>query len=230
VGTLGLAGFADLGLDQIIRARAAAPRSARRHSSVIFVELAGGPTQFETYDPKPDAPQEYRGAFGVLDTRLPGVLFSEWMPRQAAIADKLTIIRSIYHPSNSHDPSSHLTQTGYYKRGPKGGPNQMPAFGCVVAKLRAPDKAALPAYVAVPRAMRNGGPAHLGKSYNPFETSATRPGPISRSRTSRSKHPSTSAGSTTAVDCSGPSTRVVDLQTSREPPRRSMTSRTRPST
>jgi len=170
VGTLGLAGFADLGLDQILRARAAAPRSARRHSSVIFVELAGGPTQFETYDPKPNAPQEYRGAFGVLGTRLPGVLFSEWMPRQAAIADKLTIIRSIHHPSNSHDPSSHLTQTGYYKRGPKGGPNQMPAFGCVAAKLLAPSKPALPSYVAVPRVMRNGGPAHLGKSYNPFET------------------------------------------------------------
>ena len=170
VGTLGLAGFAQLGLDQVLRARAAAPAGSRQKSSVIFVELAGGPTQFETYDPKPEAPREYRGAFGVLGTRLPGVLFSEWMPRQAAIADKLTIIRSIHHPSNSHDPSSHLTQTGYYKSGPKGGPNQMPAFGCVVAKLRGPNANTLPAYVAVPRIMRNGGPAHLGKSYNPFET------------------------------------------------------------
>ena len=148
----------------------AQPTTTRKHTSVIFIELAGGPTQFETYDPKPNAPKEYRGEFGVVQTNLPGVTFSEWMPRQAALADKLAIVRSIHHPSNSHDPSSHLTQTGYYKRGPKGGVNQMPAFGCVVAKVRGPNAPTLPPYVAVPRIMRNGGPAHLGKSFNPFET------------------------------------------------------------
>jgi hypothetical protein len=172
VGALGMAGSlgVGIGLDQVLRARDAQPISAARQTSVIFIELAGGPTQFETYDPKPNAPKEYRGAFGVAQTTLPGVFFSEWMPRQAEIADKLAVVRSIHHPSNSHDPSSHLTQTGYYKRGPKGGVNQMPAFGCVVAKLRGSNVATLPPYVAVPRKMRNGGPAHLGKSYNPFET------------------------------------------------------------
>ena len=170
VGSLGLAGCVGLNLDQVLRARDAQSATARKNTSVIFIELAGGPTQFETYDPKPNAPREYRGAFGTVQTNLPGVLFSEWMPRQAALADKLAIIRSVHHPSNSHDPSSHLTQTGYYKRGPKGGVNQMPAFGCVVAKVRGPNAATLPPYVAVPRTMRNGGPAHLGKSFNPFET------------------------------------------------------------
>jgi hypothetical protein len=172
VGALGMTASlgVGIGLDQVLRAREAQPISAARKTSVIFIELAGGPTQFETYDPKPNAPKEYRGAFGVAQTNVPGVHFSEWMPRQARIADKLAVVRSIHHPSNSHDPSSHLTQTGYYKRGPKGGINQMPAFGCVVAKLRGPNVATLPPYVAVPRKMRNGGPAHLGKSYNPFET------------------------------------------------------------
>ena len=173
VGALGMAGFAGtlgIGLDQVLRARDAQPSSTRKTTSVIFLELAGGPTQFETYDPKPNAPKEYRGAFGVAQTNLPGVVFSEWMPRQARIADKLAIVRSIHHPSNSHDPSSHLTQTGYYKSGPKGGINQMPAFGCVVAKVRGSNAATLPPYVAIPRTMRNGGPAHLGKSFNPFET------------------------------------------------------------
>ena len=172
VGALGMTASlgVGIGLDQVLRAREAQPISTARKTSVIFIELAGGPTQFETYDPKPNAPKEYRGAFGVAQTNVPGVHFSEWMPRQARIADKLAVVRSIHHPSNSHDPSSHLTQTGYYKRGPKGGINQMPAFGCVVAKLRGPNVATLPPYVAVPRKMRNGGPAHLGKSYNPFET------------------------------------------------------------
>jgi len=172
VGALGMTASlgVGIGLDQVLRAREAQPISTASKTSVIFIELAGGPTQFETYDPKPNAPNEYRGAFGVAQTNVPGVQFSEWMPRQAGIADKLAVVRSIHHPSNSHDPSSHLTQTGYYKRGPKGGINQMPAFGCVVAKLRGPNVATLPPYVAVPRKMRNGGPAHLGKSYNPFET------------------------------------------------------------
>ena len=170
VGSLGMAGFAGLSLDRVLHARNTQPVAARKNTSVIFIELAGGPTQFETYDPKPQAPKEYRGAFGTVQTSLPGVIFSEWMPRQAQLADKLAIVRSIHHPSNSHDPSSHLTQTGYYKRGPKGGINQMPAFGCVVAKVRGPNAPTLPPYVAVPRIMRNGGPAHLGKSFNPFET------------------------------------------------------------
>ncbi len=178
VGSLAIASSLGTGLqlDQILRHRAAQAADASpsaqspKTTSVIFIELAGGPTQFETYDPKPNAPKEYRGSFGVTQTNLPGTIFSEWMPAQARIADKLAVIRSIHHPSNSHDPSSHLTQTGYYKQGPKGGVNQMPAFGCVVAKLRGANTATLPPYVAVPRTMRNGGPAHLGKSYNPFET------------------------------------------------------------
>ena len=89
LGGLGMAGFAGhfgVGLDQVLRARDAQPTSARKTTSVIFIELAGGPTQFETYDPKPNAPKEYRGAFGVVQTNLPGVIFSEWMPRQAALA------------------------------------------------------------------------------------------------------------------------------------------------
>ena len=56
-----------------------------RRTSVIYVELAGGPTQFETYDPKPDAPIEYRGSFGIARTNVPGVIFSELMPEQAKL-------------------------------------------------------------------------------------------------------------------------------------------------
>ena len=165
----GLAGLAAVSLPDVLRAQAATGTPVRK-KSVIFIELAGGPTQFETYDPKPTAPREYRGPMKEVQTNEPGVFFGETMREQAKILDKLTIIRSIHHPKNSHDPSSHLSQTGYYKTGAKGGPNQMPSFGSVITKVLGPNAPALPAYVAIPRVMRNGGSAHLGKGCNPFET------------------------------------------------------------
>lgn len=172
-GFLG-AGFLGLGgltLADVLRERAsAADVTGTAKTSVIFVELAGGPTQFETYDPKPDAPSNYRGPLSAIQTNLPGIMFSQFMAKQAQIADRLTIIRSIHHRSSSHDPSSHLTQTGYYKTGKKGGANQMPSLGSVAARFRGPNHPALPAYVAVPRVMRNGGSAQLGLSCAPFET------------------------------------------------------------
>ncbi|MEO1998288.1 MAG: DUF1501 domain-containing protein, partial [Planctomycetaceae bacterium] len=87
IGTLGLGG---LTLADMLRldANAEQEREGRPQTSVIFLELAGGPTQFETYDPKPDAPAEYRGALQAIDTQLPGVYFSELMVEQARIADK----------------------------------------------------------------------------------------------------------------------------------------------
>ena len=168
----GFLGAAGLSLADILglQARARAAGRTPRKTSVIFVELAGGPTQFETYDPKPKAPVEYRGPFGVVQTKIPGVIYSEMMTEQAKIADKLAIVRSIHHRHNSHDPSSHLSQTGYYKTGPKGGPNQMPCFGSVIAKVRGPNARSLPAYVSVPSIMRNGQSAYLGQAFNPFET------------------------------------------------------------
>ncbi len=172
-GFLGLGG---LSLPEVLRLRAASANDAAADAkAVIFVELAGGPSQFETYDPKPHAPVEYRGEFGVVATNIPGVMFSELMVQQAKVMDKLSIVRSVHHQSNSHDPSSHLSQTGYYKRGPKGGRSSadtMPCFGSVIAKVRGSNVSGLPAYVAVPNTMRNGYAAYLGKSYNPFETVA----------------------------------------------------------
>ena len=114
------AGFSSLlgiSLPGLLQLQAASGARGRR-TSLIFVEMAGGPTQFETYDPKPDAPVEFRGEFQPIGTSIPGVQFSEWLPEQAKIAEKLCVIRSIHHGHNSHDPSSHLSQTGDYKSGP----------------------------------------------------------------------------------------------------------------
>lgn len=166
VGSLGI--LSGLTLPRLIRARATSAEGARK-TSVIYLELAGGPSQFETYDPKPDAPREYRGMFGSIPTTLAGIRFCDLMPRQARILDKLAIVRSIRHRHNSHDPSSHLVQSGYYKVGPKGGPNQFPCIGSTISKLRGPNAHGLPAYAAIPKVMRNGRAAFLGNSYDPFE-------------------------------------------------------------
>ena len=164
-GFLGLGG---LTLPSILRARESG--GASRNAAVIFLELAGGPTQFETYDPKPDAPSEIRGPLGVVRTNVPGVIFSELMAEQAKVMDKLAIIRSIHHDSSSHDTSSHLTQTGYYKKGRKGSDNSMPSIGSITARTRGANTPGMPAYVAIPSVMRNGEAAHLGQACLPFET------------------------------------------------------------
>lgn len=169
-GAMGLAG---LSLSDVLRLQAASATESAKlttDTAVIFIELAGGPSQFETYDPKPKAPQEIRGPFQSIPTSQPGERFCELLPQQAKLLDKLTVIRSIHHNKNSHDPSSHLSQTGYYKRGPKGSPNEMPSFGSVISETRGPNHPEMPAYVAVPRVMRNGGSAFLGNKCDCFQT------------------------------------------------------------
>ncbi len=169
VGSLGLGG---LTLPQILahRAALAAEGKSPRKTSVIFIEQAGGPTHFETYDPKPLAPSEYRGPLGVVNTCIPGIQLSELMVEQAKIMDRLAVIRSIHHDSSSHSTSAHLTQTGYYLRDRQSRENSMPSTGSITSKVRGSNVEGIPAFVSVPRAMRFGGAAHLGKSHNAFET------------------------------------------------------------
>src|SRR4051812_42131510 len=107
-------GLLALGLSGILRLRAATARSAPR-TAVIFVQLGGGATQFETYDPKPDAPAEYRGAFRSIPTSVPGVRFCELLPRQARLMDGMTVVRSVTHQEASHI-ALHVVESGYFLR------------------------------------------------------------------------------------------------------------------
>ena len=169
--TAGVLGLGGLTLPQLLRAReqATSGGAARNNAAVIFVELAGGPTHFETYDPKPSAPVEYRGPFQAIATALPGVAFSELMVEQAKVADRIAIVRSVQHQSNSHDTSSHLTQTGHYKLGEKGGANSFPSVGSLTSRIRGANQQGLPAYVSSPNVMRNGKASFAGAGFNPFE-------------------------------------------------------------
>lgn len=169
VGFLGLGGMSLADLLRIRAQAADAGRSAQK-TSVIFVELAGGPPQHETYDPKPEAPAEFRGMYGVARTNVPGVVFSDRMSHQARVMDKLAVVRSMHHDSGSHRTSSHLTQTGYYLRDRQNNENEMPCAGSIVSKIRGSNAPGIPAYVAVPRVTRFGDAAWLGHGFNAFAT------------------------------------------------------------
>ncbi len=130
----------------------------------------------ETWDPKPAAPDQYRGPLGAIRTRLPGVLFGELLPRQAAIADRLAVVRTVHHGSGDHTKSNHWMLTGF--EGPAfNAPifrHQLrPSLGSATARLRGANMPGLPPYVAVPH-LRGGTDnffhyaAYLGGGANPF--------------------------------------------------------------
>ncbi len=145
-----------------------AVESVTPRTAVIQIFLSGGPSQHDTFDPKPDAPVEYRGPFQSIPTRLPGVRITELFPRVAGLMDKLTILRSVHHGDGSHHHSCHWMLTGYYPQNLQFNVNQRPALGCVTARFRGPNRPGLPAYVAMPRPSTYGNAAYLGVGYNPF--------------------------------------------------------------
>lgn len=86
--------------------------SARAHRAVIFVFLSGGLAQHESFDPKPEAPDVIRGEFGSIQTKVPGLRYTEHLPLLAARADRTTLVRSLGHRSNDHSAGHHIMLTG----------------------------------------------------------------------------------------------------------------------
>ena len=131
--------------------------------SVIQIVLPGGMAHQESWDPKPEAPLEYRGPFGVAKTKLPGVVLNENFKATAGVADKMTIIRSIAGKDADHGRASYTMFTGYRKSPAI----EHPALGAVVSHEFGPRKD-LPPYVAVPSANEYGGTGYLGSQFGPF--------------------------------------------------------------
>jgi hypothetical protein len=153
IGGLGLWG---LSLPGLLEAQARAATEGRpgsvfgRARNVIFLWLQGGPPQHETWDPKPDAPAEIRGEFRPIATNVPGIYFSELLPRTAAIADKLAIVRSICTNNDSHSDSAYHVLTGYPYQGNNSrqiSPNDWPYLGSVLRLLKPSER--MPAYTSV---------------------------------------------------------------------------------
>jgi hypothetical protein len=172
----GVLGAGGLALGDFFALRQACAAGPTADTSVILFWLSGGPGHMETWDPKPEAPSQYRGPFGAIRTSVPGVLLGELMPAQARIMDKLAVIRTVQHGSGDHTKSNHWMLTGFEGpafNAPDFKVQRRPALGSVVARLRGPNRPGMPPYVAVPH-LRGGTDnffhyaAYLGGGANPF--------------------------------------------------------------
>jgi Protein of unknown function (DUF1501) len=144
--------------------------------SVIVLMLVGGPSQLETWDPKPDAPSEIRGPFRTIATRCPGVRICEHLPLMASRMDRVSLVRSVHHDEAPiHETGQQMLQTGRLCRAGE----EHPHIGSVVARLEG-TKGDLPPFAVVPRPIANTGvdiphgqsAGWLGTAYNPFHLNA----------------------------------------------------------
>lgn len=176
---LGLGSLIGGGLVGGLRATASAASStagaalqpARRQADAcILIWMDGGPSHYETFDPKPGAPAEIRGEFGTVATKTPGLVFSELMPALADVSDSLAIVRSIRHDQGNHGAGNHYLMTGSPPRIPVGCGAFVsfhPSLGSVVShQVGAPH--GIPAYFSIPSMSRSGGPNFLGSRHAPF--------------------------------------------------------------
>ncbi|HEY2953601.1 MAG TPA: DUF1501 domain-containing protein [Verrucomicrobiae bacterium] len=173
----GVMGLAGLSLADVLRSNATAATQPRRsrEKSVIILWMRGGPSQHETWDPKPDAPLEYRGAFGAMRTKVPGIQICDLLPMSARLMDQWSILRSLYHTDAGHSSGDQICFTGYpaAPNVPAEGPgNVMPSCGSIVVRQLQHRNPKLPAYVMIPRMVPGAGAAYLGNACDPFETIA----------------------------------------------------------
>jgi hypothetical protein len=142
---------------------------AQRAKSVILIYLDGGPSQTDTFDPKPDTSRDYYGSYkGVAKTNVEGIEIGEKLPLLAGMADKYSLIRSMTHGSNAHETGHYAMITG----DTSGGAIVYPSFGTVISYMKRDTyKGVLPCYVSVTSAnsrVNEGG--FLGSEYKSFDT------------------------------------------------------------
>lgn len=167
---VGMLGSVGLSLSDVLRMSATgSPVSGKSTNSVIILWMRGGPSQHETWDPKPSAPVEYRGTFGAIPTHVPGIHICDLLPRCAQIMDQWSVIRSLHHSDAGHSSGDQLCFTGYPNEGVPD-VNTRPSCGAIVARQLQHLSPELPAYVMIPRQVPGTGSAYLGPGCAPFET------------------------------------------------------------
>ena len=142
---------AGLTLPRLLQARARAAQLGQRTKStaVIQVWLGGGPSHFETYDPKPKAPAEFRGPFGAIQTKVPGLTICETLPQHARITDKVTLIRSVHHNNSDHQHGLHWCLTGHFPETNPSVRSTHPSTGSITSRVRGANQLGLPPYVRI---------------------------------------------------------------------------------
>ena len=148
-----------------------------RAKAVIFLHQWGGPGQQETFDPKPDAPDNVRGWYKATKTKIPGVVFGERIPKIAAMADKLTVVRCMQHSMKNHNSAGYYSLTGVAPATDdqrlRDSLELFPAYGSIVDKL-APAPKGVATFVAYPHVIADGSitpgqhASFLGKGHSPL--------------------------------------------------------------
>jgi hypothetical protein len=170
----GFLGCLGLSLSDLLRLQSQGA-ATRNGKSVILMWLDGGPSQLESYDPKPEAPSEYRGPWDALQTNVPGMFVSGSMPLHTKHADKMAFIRSLHHDNGDHFAAAHWMLTGRFGSTSVNKAQMFPSVGSYVARVRGANQPGMPPYVGLPSAHSvyiypgyQGG-AYLGTAYNPFQ-------------------------------------------------------------
>ena len=168
----GAVGFGSSSWLSALAAHAAA--TGRKYQSCVLLFMRGGPSHMDTFDPKPDAPAEYRGPLKAIPTAVPGIQVSEWFPRVAEQMKHAALIRSMTHKDAGHAGGTYLMHTGFPMNEPKVDGKPYPGLGAVVGKELGDPGAAAPNYVVLdlenPGAGRveQIGPGFLGLAYEPL--------------------------------------------------------------
>ena len=174
VGGLGLLG---LTVPKLLRAEEAKKGPPARAKSVIFLYQFGGPSHIDMFDMKPEAPEAIRGSHKPVASKADGIAISEHLPRLAKVMDKVTLIRSMHHRMNNHNPASYYALTGHAPPVDditlRDSPELFPGYGSVVDQL-APVGGAMPTAVSLPHVIGDGtitpgqSASFLGKQHDPL--------------------------------------------------------------
>lgn len=173
------------GLLQVLAARSQGQAARRRARACIVLFQVGGPYQADTFDPKPDAPEEVRGPFRPVATAVPGMHLTDGMPHTSRHADKLVILRGVHHTIRCHNPAIYCSLVGREATDPMAVSNRTaaqrsdhPHYAAVMARLRT-QPAGMPAHVVIPNVTTNGAAkspgylgGYLGTAYDPFALGA----------------------------------------------------------
>jgi uncharacterized protein (DUF1501 family) len=146
-----------------MRSASAAAGAKSKAESVIVLWCAGGPSHLDTFDPKPDAPAEYRGEFNPINTNVDGIQLSELLANTAKVMDKCAVVRSLTSNIAAHEQASQYLMTGYRPLPTL----EYPSYGAVVAKEMGL-RNSIPPYIAIPNASRAGQSGFIGASYSAF--------------------------------------------------------------
>ncbi|WZO97702.1 DUF1501 domain-containing protein [Isosphaeraceae bacterium EP7] len=163
---LGLAGMGGVPLLGLQRASGSGGGPGGTAKNCIYIFLCGGPSQLDLWDPKPDAAEGIRSVFKPIETNVPGIMFTELIPRLATHADKLAVIRSMNHGSVDHNYGIAHTLQGCKPSQPNDvfvARTDHPALGAILHKLKG-DCGVLPPWVILPRPFTTLSPPHKGQS------------------------------------------------------------------